>query len=64
MKVVINRDACIGCGACESINPDVFKLDDEGVSTVICNDFNNIDKDMLMDAVESCPTGAIENKEE
>ena len=35
MKVVVNRDNCIGCGACESIEPNVFQLDDEGISAVI-----------------------------
>ena len=29
MKVVVNRDNCIGCGACEAICPKVFQLDDE-----------------------------------
>ena len=39
MKVVVNRDNCIGCGACEAICPEVFQLDDEGLSTVVCENF-------------------------
>ena len=31
MKVKVNRDACIGCGACAAICPDVFEIDDEGL---------------------------------
>lgn len=59
MKVVVNRDSCIGCGACESIEPSVFQLDDEGISTVIEENLENADSDNLNDAVESCPTQAI-----
>ena len=60
MKVVVNRDNCIGCGACEAICPDVFRLDDEGISTVFCDDFSKVNMDEVMEAVEGCPTSAIE----
>ena len=60
MKVVINRDNCIGCGACESIEPSVFQLDDEGISTVIEENVANASEEVLKDAIESCPTSAIE----
>ena len=59
MKVKVNRDNCIGCGACEAICLEVFNLDDEGLSTVICNNFENIDENSITEAVESCPTNAI-----
>ena len=29
-RVRVNKDACIGCGACQAIAPDVFSLNDEG----------------------------------
>ena len=64
MKVVVNRDNCIGCGACQGICPEVFEIDDEGLSKVICEDFSNVDKASLNDAVEGCPTSAIEKTEE
>ena len=32
MKVKVNKDACIGCGACAAICPDVFEIDDDGLS--------------------------------
>ena len=59
MKVVVNQDNCIGCGACEAICPEVFQLNDDGLSTVICDNFENIDEDSAHEAVESCPTSAI-----
>ena len=63
MKVVVNRDNCIGCGACESLCPEVFQIDDEGISTVICEDFTKVEEPSLNDAIEGCPTSAIEKEE-
>ena len=63
MKVVVNRDNCIGCGACESIEPNVFQLDDEGISVVIEENVANANEENINDAVESCPTSAIEKSE-
>ena len=57
MKVVVNRDNCIGCGACEALYPEVFQIDDEGLSTVI--NCENVDEAKVSEAVESCPTSAI-----
>jgi ferredoxin len=31
MKVKVNEDSCIGCGACQSICENVFEINDEGV---------------------------------
>jgi len=35
MKVTIDRENCIGCGACEAVCPEVFKLADEGKSSIV-----------------------------
>ena len=63
MKVVVNRDNCIGCGACEATCGNVFQIDDEGISKVICEDFANVDESKLTEAIEGCPTSAIEKSE-
>ncbi|MBN1781235.1 ferredoxin [bacterium] len=34
MKVNINRDACIGCGLCVSICPDIFEINEENIADV------------------------------
>ena len=62
MKVVVNRDACIGCGACEALCPEVFQIDDEGLSKVICDDFPAEVEAKVTEAEEGCPTSAIEKK--
>ncbi len=60
MKVKVNRDSCIGCGACAAICDDVFEIDDEGLSTVKKEDVEDDKKQEVQDAADSCPTGAIE----
>lgn len=70
MKVKVNKDACIGCGACAAICDEVFEINDEGLSEVKVEE-NSENKeefvsvkeelqDEVRDAADSCPTGAIE----
>ncbi|MFA5459522.1 MAG: ferredoxin [Bacilli bacterium] len=63
IKVKINTELCIGCGACHAIAPEVFAINDEGFAYVKNNDFDEKNKDDVLDAVESCPTNAIERKD-
>jgi ferredoxin len=58
LNVSIDRDACIGCGACEEDCPDVFKLDDDDVSAVIVADTAGYE-DCIIAAAEGCPAEAI-----
>lgn len=62
MKVNVNKDACIGCGACVSICDQVFEFDDEGMSKVIKEEVPSDLENDVKEAVESCPTAAIEEK--
>ena len=59
MKVKVNQDACIGCGACMSIADDVFEMDDQGLSSVKVSEVPEDAVESVKEAVESCPTGAI-----
>ncbi len=59
MKVKVNKDACIGCGACAAICDEVFELNDEGLSTVKVDTVSKDNEDNAKEAIESCPTGAI-----
>lgn len=63
MKVIVNRDSCIGCGACAAICDDVFEIDDEGLSVAKVEDVEDSQKQAVQDALDSCPTGAIEVEE-
>lgn len=62
MKVKVNQDACISCGACAAICDDVFELNDEGLSEVIVDTVPEASEDNAKEAIESCPTGAIEEE--
>lgn len=61
MEVKLNRDACIGCGACAAICPDVFEIDDEGLSKVVSTEIKAENVGDVKDAIDTCPTGAIES---
>ncbi|MBA4320916.1 MAG: ferredoxin [Flavobacterium sp.] len=58
MSIKIDQDLCIGCGACESLCPNVFKINQHGKSEVI----NQTDFACVKNAAESCPAQAIEVK--
>lgn len=62
MKVKVNEDACIGCGACAAICDEVFEINDEGLSSIKVDTVSEADVDSAKEAIESCPTGAIEEE--
>ncbi|MCD6253452.1 MAG: ferredoxin [Thermotogae bacterium] len=55
-KVTVDKDACIGCGVCENLCPEVFKLGDDGKATTLVSES---DLPCVQDAADSCPTSAI-----
>lgn len=65
MKFKVNSEACICCGACAAICEDVFEIsDDEGYA--VAKDVKVTDeevKEQAVEAMESCPTSAIEEAE-
>lgn len=69
MKAKVNKDVCIGCGACTAIAQNIFQIGDDGLAETINPDNENEkniseeDKDDVLDAAEGCPVGAIEVSE-
>ncbi len=59
MKVSVNQEACIGCGACLAICEDVFDMNENGLSQVKVDTVPEDKVDACKEALESCPTGAI-----
>jgi len=59
MKAYVDRDTCIGCGACEGTCPEVFKLDDESKSVPIKDEIPEKLLDLAKEAEEGCPVDAI-----
>ncbi|MDD4151603.1 MAG: ferredoxin [Candidatus Gracilibacteria bacterium] len=60
-KIPFVNSNCIGCGACVAISPDVFDLNDEGMSIV--KELANYDGLSVDDSIGACPVDAISWKE-
>lgn len=60
MKVKVNQEACIGCGACVAIADEVFDINDNGLSEVKVDAVVEENKEKVQEAIDSCPTAAIE----
>ena len=56
-KIVVERDLCIGVASCVTVDPEIFKLDEEQKAIVINPDLS--DDDLIKSAAQSCPTQAI-----
>ena len=59
MNPVVDQDLCIGCGTCEALCPEVFKMAEEGKAHVIENVDYKQQADKIKQAQESCPAQAI-----
>jgi ferredoxin len=59
MNVSINRETCIGCGACVATCPDNFEMDDENKAIVKATSVNGELEKCSKEAAESCPVDCI-----
>jgi ferredoxin len=53
---VVDKKMCIGCGACASLCPEIFKIGDDGKSGVHAA---NADEACAQRAIDVCPVQAI-----
>lgn len=51
------NETCIGCSACVAICPDVYDLDDNGLSVV--KELPNYENLSVDDSIQACPVNAI-----
>lgn len=65
-KIIVNKNQCIGCGACVGLVDSVFEFGDDDLAQVKENvNFENMDetlKEEVKDAMEGCPTEAIQEE--
>jgi ferredoxin len=68
MKVIINKEKCIGCATCEALCPQIFKLEEDGKSSIVepyrkgSPSKGEIENSLIPcaeNAKESCPVEAI-----
>lgn len=64
MKYIVEESACIGCGSCVSICPEVFEFNDEGYAFAKEVEITEDLDGQAMEALESCPTSAIKKVNE
>ncbi|MHC4571120.1 MAG: ferredoxin [Planctomycetota bacterium] len=63
MKVRLNPDLCSGSGLCVDTCPEVFELNDEGVSKVKMEQIPTEYQQSCKEAADNCPTEAISLEE-
>ena len=63
MKVKVDSNSCIGCGACTAVCPNVFDFSDEGFAVVKTPEVSEDDKAGCQDAIDRCPVSAISVEE-
>lgn len=65
MKFKVDKDLCIGCGACQAICEEVFEITDDGYAIAKDVEVKYEDvKENAISALEGCPTSAISSEKE
>ena len=63
MKANVKQDKCIGCGNCVALTESqVFDFNDEGLAECILEEIPSDLEEITNEAIEHCPTEAIEKK--
>jgi ferredoxin len=58
LRIVIDRDLCVGFGDCVAEAPEAFELDDEGIA-VHREGIGGVDREALLKACRACPVDAL-----
>jgi ferredoxin len=57
-RVYIDEEECIGCGTCEEICPEVFKLNENTDKAEVIAQ-GRAPEDQIEEAIEACPVECI-----
>ncbi len=58
MNVTVDNDLCIGCGVCEDVAPQLFRVKG-GLAVVAAAPVSAAVRDACIEAMDACPTRAI-----
>jgi len=59
LKASVDKNACIGCGICIDICPNVFEFDPQGLSEATVAAIDPSLDSSAREAAKACPTNAI-----
>jgi ferredoxin len=59
IRVRVDRERCEGYSQCNALAPQLFELDDDGISTPLVGEVPPDLLDLVQDAADRCPTQAI-----
>ncbi len=59
MRVIVDREVCIGAGTCVVIAPAYFELDEQGLARVLKAEVDPGDEELVREAEAKCPVEAI-----
>jgi ferredoxin len=59
VKLIADRDACIGSGNCMMVSEELFDADDDGVVVVLAENVPDSEEDHAREAVRLCPASAL-----
>jgi len=57
LRIVIDRNQCVGFGDCVKEAPEGFKLDEESVAVFVAPEA--VERERLLRACDACPVDAI-----
>jgi len=63
MKISINKETCIGCGACVATCSGIFELGDDNKAKVKVTEVPEKDQNCAKQGADACPVQAIEIKD-
>jgi ferredoxin len=58
-RLQVDRERCVGSGACEALAPDLFEVGNDGIVEVLRPPTSDGDDAAAGDAVSGCPTRAL-----
>ena len=61
-KLYVDEEECIGCALCSEIAPEVFRLNEEGISQVVASSEEL--QDSMQEAIDECPVECIHWEDE
>ncbi len=60
VRITIDKENCIGCGACVATAPEVFEMNDEGKAEVLKIELTDEEIEKTKEAVSVCPVNVID----